>query len=65
MGNGVVTMVRSRLTPSMWVSFEVLTKANVGSSEGAERGRVSVLLQPLKWLVNAEILGLELKTLGG
>lgn len=65
MGTGVVMMVRSHVTPSMWVSFEALTKANVGSSEGAERGRVSVLLQPLKWLVNAEVLGIELKTLGG
>lgn len=46
----------------MWVSFEALTKAPVGSPE---RCRVSVLLQPLKWLVNAEVHGIELKTLGG
>lgn len=63
-GNGVMTMVRSRITPSIrvCVSFEALTKATVGSSE---RSRVSVLLQPLKWLDNAEVLGIELKTLGG
>lgn len=65
-GNGVMTMVRPHITPSIrvcvWISFEALTKAPVGSPE---RCRVSVLLQPLKWLVNAEVHGIELKTLGG
>ena len=47
------------------VDLEVLSKASVGSSEGAEWCQVSVLLQSWEWLSSADVLGIELKTLGG
>lgn len=63
-GTGVRPSIMPSIGVCVGVALEALTEASVGSPEGAERCQMSMLLQSLEWLANAEGHGLELKTPG-